>query len=325
MNYALRGILAVLALFLLSGALDECFRRGFDQSIWLADLRAWPVLLRIGFLFVCGTSLLLLALQREAGAGVKTVGVACLAVLLLAALVQSAQFYTLWRAERFSPGLPVPLTFCFALVASIILFSVVRGTWTSESWRWLPFLGGVACALIALPLSQMFFFGKSDYRRQADAIVVLGARAYADGRMSDALTDRMRTAVQLYHEGRAPRLILSGGPGDGAIHETEAMELYAILNGVPQSAIELDRHGLNTEETAQYVAQLARNRSLSSVLAVSHAYHLPRVKMALERNGVRTYTVPAQERYTLRKMPYLMAREIAALWVYYFNGAQAQA
>lgn len=323
MNNALRGVLAVLALFLLSGALGECLRRGFDQSIWLADLRAWPMLLRVGFLVVVGVSLLLLVLRREPSAGVRVAAVASLVVLLMGALIQSIHFYTLWRAERFSPGMPVPLTLGFALTVSVILYCVLRGDWNGVQWRWGPFLGGAVCALIALPLSQMVFFGKSDYRRSADAIVVLGARAYADGRLSDALQDRMGTAVQLYHEGRAPRLILSGGPGDGAIHETEAMRDFAVQKGVPLGAIALDRDGVNTEETAQYVATLARQRTLTSVLAVSHAYHLPRVKMALERNGVRAYTVPAHERYVLRKMPYLMAREVAALWVYYFSGVRA--
>jgi hypothetical protein len=29
------------------------------------------------------------------------------------------------------------------------------------------------------------------------------------------------------------------------------------------------------------------------------------------------YTVPAREKYTLTKLPLLMAREVAAVWVYY--------
>jgi len=55
------------------------------------------------------------------------------------------------------------------------------------------------------------------------------------------------------------------------------------------------------------------------ILAVSHAYHLPRVKMTFWRNGQEVYTVPARETYTLTKMPYLMAREIVAFWVYHLG------
>jgi uncharacterized SAM-binding protein YcdF (DUF218 family) len=58
---------------------------------------------------------------------------------------------------------------------------------------------------------------------------------------------------------------------------------------------------------------------VSRVLAVSHFYHLPRVKLSYQRAGREVYTVPAKETYLLRQMPYNMAREVAALWVYYLQ------
>ncbi|UCE49469.1 MAG: hypothetical protein JSW47_04870 [Phycisphaerales bacterium] len=48
-------------------------------------------------------------------------------------------------------------------------------------------------------------------------------------------------------------------------------------------------------------------------------YHLPRIKMSYQRRGLEVYTVPAKESYKLTAMPYFMAREIAALWVYYLR------
>ena len=54
-------------------------------------------------------------------------------------------------------------------------------------------------------------------------------------------------------------------------------------------------------------------------LVVSHFYHLPRIKLAYQRDGWDVYTVPAKESYLLRQMPYNMAREVAALWVYYLR------
>ena len=39
-----------------------------------------------------------------------------------------------------------------------------------------------------------------------------------------------------------------------------------------------------------------------------------------EREGLTAYTVPADERgQALRKTPYLVAREVAGLWVYYLR------
>jgi len=54
-------------------------------------------------------------------------------------------------------------------------------------------------------------------------------------------------------------------------------------------------------------------------MTVSHFYHLPRVKMTYQRFGLIVYTVPADEAYTLTKMPFLVAREVIALWSYYLR------
>lgn len=172
----------------------------------------------------------------------------------------------------------------------------------------LILIGVWACAFALL---QMFCYGKTDYTRPADAIVVLGARVYDDGTLSDALADRVRTGIRLYHEGRAPRLIMSGAAG-----EPEAMRDFAVLQDIPPGAIELDDTGVNTRGTIDY---LAREHRRDRVLAVSHFYHLPRIKLAAEQSNLRVYTVPADESYTLRAMPRYIVREVAAFWWYLFN------
>ena len=55
------------------------------------------------------------------------------------------------------------------------------------------------------------------------------------------------------------------------------------------------------------------------MLAVSHFYHLPRIKLTYQREGIDVYTVPAKETYMLRQTPYSVAREVLALWVYYLR------
>jgi len=49
------------------------------------------------------------------------------------------------------------------------------------------------------------------------------------------------------------------------------------------------------------------------------SYHLPRIKLAYQRDGWDVFTVPAKESHLLRQMPYNMAREVAAIWVYYLR------
>jgi uncharacterized SAM-binding protein YcdF (DUF218 family) len=110
-----------------------------------------------------------------------------------------------------------------------------------------------------------------------------------------------------------------GGPGDGAIHEPEAMRRLARRLGVPDSAILLDSNGLNTDATVRNTVALQTEAGFTRLLVVSHGYHLPRVKMAYRRTGLEVYTVPARETRPLTQMPYLMAREVAAVWAYFLK------
>jgi len=149
--------------------------------------------------------------------------------------------------------------------------------------------------------------------------VVLGARAYADGRPSDALADRVRTACALYRDGTVRSLLFSGGPGDGAIHETESMRRLAIQLGVKSDDIRVDLEGLTSQKTVENTCRAFDQLDVQRVIVVSHFYHLPRLKLAYHRAGREVWTVPARESYLLRQLPFNMAREIAALWVYYFR------
>src|SRR5262249_34887345 len=142
---------------------------------------------------------------------------------------------------------------------------------------------------------------------------------YADGRPSDALADRVRTACRLYQAGLVKQLIFSGGPGDGAFHETDTMKRMALASGVKEQDILIDRSGLNTQATVKNTAPIFARLQASRILVVSHFYHLPRIKLAYQRAGWDVCTVPAEESYLLRQIPYNIAREVAALWVYYFR------
>lgn len=134
-----------------------------------------------------------------------------------------------------------------------------------------------------------------------------------------ALADRVRTACELYRGGFAPTLVFSGGPGDGAISEPEAMRNMALSLGVRGEDIVLDNDGLNTRATVANTGVLVKSRGLRRVLAVSHFYHLPRVKLQFQRASIDAFTVPATEPYTLTKMPVLMAREVLAYWSYFLK------
>lgn len=312
----LRGFalfLGTFALFNLGGALAL---PTFDATIWWIDLSLLPSPLRPAFLLVFGASLIAFAVRPSMGPARRIMSAVLAGAALAIALVNTWEYFSL-RAAGSITGSAVPFSLLIALPLAGVLAAMLMRRSGGGRARAM-----VVCALgtaVAFPLLQMACFGTTDYRRPADVVVVLGAKAYADGTPSVPLGDRVRTACELYHAGLAPRLLFSGGPGDGRMHETESMRRFAVSLGVPPDAIVLDTRGLSTQATVDATTPMLRSMGARRVMVVSHAYHLPRVKMAYQRAGLDVFTVPARESYTLGAMPYYVAREVAGLWAYYFG------
>ena len=315
-----RGLALFLGGFSLLNLLGSVRCAGFDANLWWIDLRLLPRAVANPLLLVSAVCLIGFAIWPPRSTWRRLVTMACLGALSIAALVNTVQFYGLLAQETVRAGIPIPLSLFIAGALGLTAAACLRPPQSNaRPGNLIPVLAVCLACVVGFPIAQMLCFGKTDYRRPADAVVVLGARVYADGRPSDALADRVRTACQLYLDGLASKLILSGGPGDGAIHETECMRRMALELGVKAGDIWLDQAGLNTQATVRNSEAVFSRWQTSRILVVSHFYHLPRIKLAYQRDGWDVYTVPARESYLLRQMPYNMAREVAALWVYYLR------
>lgn len=291
------------------------WRHGFDANQWWVDFRPLPAWIEAGTLCLMAALLLGWAVKP---AGARWRRVALIAVLLGVMVVagfNAVTFFRLRAGGRIHSAVWVPFSMVVMGMLGVMLRAVVRPAGALRP-GWAVCAGGV-CAVL-FPLLQVGAYGMTDYRRHADAILVLGARAYADGTPSDALEDRVLTAISLYQQGYAPRLIFSGGPGDGTMSEAQVMRRMALEAGVADKAIVIDDLGLTTDASIENTARLlGRGRS---VLAVSHGWHLPRIKLRCQRAGLVAFTVPADERgQPLRQTPYLVAREVPALWLYYLR------
>ena len=318
-----RGMALFLGAFGIVNVLAVFSTGRFDGNLWWLDVRRLPNEVAHGFILISTLGLLAYAFRPPHRRWARAFIVACAAALGVVALLNAARFYVLLASGEISSRFPVPFSLLLASALATIVSAALRGPGTIPSGKqqghgralWRIGVVCIGCAIV-FPLLQMFCFGKTDYRRPADVAVVLGARAYADGRPSDALADRVRTACQLYQQGLVRKMIFSGGPGDGVITEPEAMKRMAVSLGVSQADITLDTAGINTQATVRNTVSLSTH---PRVLVVSHFYHLPRVKLAYQRAGWDVYTVPAKETYVLRQTPYNIAREVAALCVYYFQ------
>lgn len=309
-----------LALFL--GAFTLLNLAGADANLWWIDLAPLPPSAARIVLAVLALALLAFALLPPMSGIRRAVTITLTAVALLAAVANAVRFYVLLHRGEFSSAVPLPLSLLVAAALALLIAAQGRARNATDGAAHRPiiavaFLG----AAILFPLAQISLFGATDYRRRADVIVVFGARAFADGTASVALRDRVHTGCELYRAGLAPKLFFSGGPGEGKVDEPESMRRLARKLGVPDAAIVCDPRGENTEATVRNTIALRPRR----VLAVSHFYHLPRIKMTFQRYGFdEVYTVPSEDAAP-EAMAYNLAREEAAFWAYYLRGLRGRA
>lgn len=126
-----------------------------------------------------------------------------------------------------------------------------------------------------------------------DAIIVLGTRVLAGGVPSRALVRRVSRAVELWQDGRAPRLILSGGVVRHPPAEAEVMRHLAREGGVPEDRLLLDPDAANTFENAVNATRIMQREGWRKALVVTDGYHLPRALLVFRRLGLETVGVAA--------------------------------
>ncbi|MEC7521491.1 MAG: YdcF family protein [Myxococcota bacterium] len=119
-----------------------------------------------------------------------------------------------------------------------------------------------------------------------DAIVVLGCRVAPGGRPSVSLARRAERAAALWLEGRAPRVVTTGGVGDHPPSEARAAADVAIARGVDPSAILLEERSTTTRENAREARALLESEGVDArrVLVVSDSYHCFRARRIFRRH-----------------------------------------
>ena len=124
----------------------------------------------------------------------------------------------------------------------------------------------------------------------AELIVVLGGglegptarRPVAD---FNHAADRLYYAAELFHAGKAPAILVSGGSVWGLSTETEAEASAKVLRrlGVPEARLRLEGDSRNTRENATYSRVLAAETD--RILLVTSASHMRRAQGCFEAVG----------------------------------------
>ena len=123
--------------------------------------------------------------------------------------------------------------------------------------------------------------------------LVFGGGLNNDGSPNDMAMDRVIEGVALYKSGKVAKIMITGDDGQRYGNEVDVMKKAAVDFGVPEEKILLDRHGYRTYESC---FREARVYGVTDVIAVSQAFHLPRIIYLCENFGIKTYGVAADLR-----------------------------
>jgi len=139
-------------------------------------------------------------------------------------------------------------------------------------------------------------------------VIVLGASVLRSGQPSDMLADRLLTALDLYHAGKAEKFLLSGDHGKVDYDEVESMRKFLLEREVSEGDIVLDHAGFDTFDS---MSRAKKVFGLNEALVVSQSYHLPRAIYVAENNDLEVFGVSA-DRQNYVKIEYFKLREMLA-------------
>jgi vancomycin permeability regulator SanA len=291
----------------------------FDPNIWWIDLRFLTDPVSGVLMVAVGTTLVAYGVRPPSPGWRRTTSMVVVAAAAVIVVWNVIGYYRVWDSGSIAPRSPVPLSLVIAILLGFIVLSMPRPAPTIPRKTAIAVIAAASLTfVVGLPVLQIGFFGTTDYRRPADAIVVFGARVRPDGTPSITLANRVLTASEVYHEGLADTVVVTGGIEPTGFDETIVMRDLAVDLGVPTAAIVLDTEGDTTSASVASTTRILGDRGLDRVLVVSQFYHLPRIKLAYAAAGVDVWTVPARTT-SIPQTKGLIAREIPAFWLYYLR------
>ena len=128
-------------------------------------------------------------------------------------------------------------------------------------------------------------------QQKFDVAIILGGLTSYDDELQleqfHASIDRLLHGVQLYHTGRAKKIMLVGGSGSITNpNEKEAQILYHFLvkSGIPKNDIIVENASKNTRQNATNTTEILNETMPNGkFVLVTSGYHMPRAKRCFDK------------------------------------------
>jgi len=159
---------------------------------------------------------------------------------------------------------------------------------------WLAFFMVFAIAWTPLTDHMIKSLAVKEDIRKSDVIVVLAGGIDEGHYLSLVSSHRLLRGAQLYFEGKAKKILLSGGdPKKMGVAEATVMAQEARRLNIPGADIIVEKRSHRTHEQAGEIKKIAESQRWKSLILVTSFSHMKRSLMAFERAGFKVYPAPA--------------------------------
>lgn len=109
-------------------------------------------------------------------------------------------------------------------------------------------------------------------------LIILGYPATDNGKPGAILLSRLKKGIEEYKQGKAAKIIVTGGAISNEYVEAEVMAKYCIEQGIPQEDIIKEPHAKNTFENARKALEIMQQHDYTHAKVVTSSFHAARAK-----------------------------------------------
>ena len=120
------------------------------------------------------------------------------------------------------------------------------------------------------------------------AVMILGASVFPDGRLSQVLQDRANKAIDVWKQWKAANILISADNSTSHYDETRTIKKYLVTQWIPESAIFQDFAGFDTYDSMYRARDIFK---VNKLIISTQAFHLPRAvrtarKLWIDASGI---------------------------------------
>lgn len=189
------------------------------------------------------------------------------------------------------------------LISVVIVFGLLGGAMPSARGRSsvMVILFSALLTIVGFPILsiQAEAVSQGVDATSARAVVVFAAAGDGVGEISEAMQDRLQTAVKQVEKNARSVLVLCGDSGDRVLASSQQMRGIVEEAGIPERRILVDDRGGKLQDVLQRVRGLPPLKDEPEVVLVGHWYELARLKLLSRRSGLRARMIAAEQPHAL--------------------------